>query len=700
LNRIFQELRRRHVFKAAISYIVVAWVFLQAAAIIFPLLSFSSSVLRGCLILLIIGFPFWLVFAYFFDISAEGIKRTEDLPELTEQSVAKSQRQTRLIIGGLSLAVVLLVADRVFNLTDFSPVDSKTKTIAVLPFQNLSGEEDNAFFTTGMHEDVMGKLAALEDVRVICRTSVSKYKDYEGDLDVVAERLGADYVMEGSVRRADDQVRITAQLIDASTNRMIWSESYDRKLEKIFELQSSIAREIAGQMQASITSEESLQLDAAPTVVMAAYDSYLKAREIYNESWVPYDRLMEVIGLLEEAVLADQRFAAAWALLCEAQSNRYSQVVNFDDREQESETARQEAERALNRIRDLDPEGLAYFKAEAVYNSDVLGNRIETLRSIDKALAIQPDDPEVLFLQAFLTFQMGDLETSVSSLERSYQVDPENGRTVFFLTMAYEFTRQHEKIVPFLERLLKLEPERTHYGVQAKYYQFLADGSLNAYKDFEEAVRTVEKTDECDVRTVQNNEMVVAMFNDEFADYAEALKGKWNYHHRDHGNWSCPMILNEEANHAKLIIQHGENHDLAHDMIHEIRNSTSRPVDENSLCIFNKAVYEPKLDIMEGDSATARRKFDEIILEVIQNEKFPRGAVERVILLQTADMVAPDRVYSIYRQVSSAPISLIGMETICADPWTYPNLIRDPQFIAEVKEDGRFTEFLEQYGFL
>ena len=190
------------------------------------------------------------------------------------------------------------------------------------------------------------------------------------------------------------------------------------------------------------------------------------------------------------------------------------------------------------------------------------------------------------------------------------------------------------------------------------------------------------------------------MFNDDFEAYQESLTGKWNRHQQGHGNWSCPMILNEEANNASLILIHGDDLELAHQVIDEIRTSSTRPVDENSFCIFNKEVYEPKLDLMEGDSALARSNFEKIIFDVLSNDRFPRGAVERIVLLQTADMVTPDRVYSIYQQVIEAPVSLIGMESVCANPWIYPNLVRDPQFVAKVKEDGRFVEFLAHYGFL
>ena len=159
------------------------------------------------------------------------------------------------------------------------------------------------------------------------------------------------------------------------------------------------------------------------------------------------------------------------------------------------------------------------------------------------------------------------------------------------------------------------------------------------------------------------------------------------------------MIINDEANQANLLIQHG-NHELAHEIIDRAKNSITRPYQENAFCIFNKATYNPKLEYLNGDADLAKHEFEAIVPEVLNNTTFPRGAVERAVLLETADLVAPDRVYFIYKQVTGKQVSFTSMETVCANPWIYPNLIRDPNFIKEVKEDGRFVKFLEHYDLI
>jgi hypothetical protein len=212
-------------------------------------------------------------------------------------------------------------------------------------------------------------------------------------------------------------------------------------------------------------------------------------------------------------------------------------------------------------------------------------------------------------------------------------------------------------------------------------------------------VRTVRHTERCDTRVIQNHEMVVAMFDDEFETYAKDWVGKWDRHYAGHGDWACPLITNEEANHAHLLIEHGDRAEAAK-ILTRARQSTARPATPMSMCIFDRAAYQPKLDYLSGDSVTARREFEASVPKILANRAFPRGAVERAVLIETADLVAPDRVYAIYRQVVEDPVSIVGMETICANPWTYPHLLEDPRFVREVRKDGRFVAFLEHHGLI
>ena len=572
------------------------------------------------------------------------------------------------------------------------------RTIAVLPFENLSPDEADAFLAAGVHEDVLTLLAGFHDLTVISRTSVLRFRD-GGDVREIGRRLGARYVVEGSVRRWENEVRVTAQLVDAATDRSVWSESYDRELEGVLTLQAEIAAKIAGALHARITPEERRRLAAAPTTDTGAYEEYLKARAIMNSSQMSYDKLSEAVDRLQRALQADPGFAEGWALLCEALIDRVDRLRAFDGREADAEAASHEAESALAKAKELDPRGPATLRVEGYLEKTLHGDTARALEALDRALAAYPNDAATLLFQATLFAETGQLNRAVANLERAYALDGANAMVTYALTFAYEVSRRYADMVPFLERLLELEPEKTHFAVQAEYYRFLAEGSLASFRRFEQAVKSVRRTEKCDTRSVQNNEMVVAMVNDEFATYRRNWLGKWDRHYAGHGNWACPGIVNDEANQAHLLLLRGERGE-AEKILERARESTTRPYTEMSMCIFDRAAYEPKIRYLSGDSLGARSEFDEAVPRILANRVFPRGAVEKSVLLQTADLVAPGRVYEIYRKVVADPVSIVGMETVCANPWTYPNLLKDPRFIEEVRRDGRFVEFLVHYGLI
>ena len=518
-------------------------------------------------------------------------------------------------------------------------------------------------------------------------------------MKVVAKRLGARYIVEGSVRREGDQVLVQAQLIDAENDVSLWSERYDRKLNNVFELQSAIALEIAHTLNATISREDRKKLDAVPIVVMEAYDNYVKARNLLTRGWTTYKRVMEALPLLEKAVEIDPDFVQGWALLSRTQTNRVERVREFDGRQDEVAEAERLSAEALEKAQQLDPGNVETLKATGYYYYIVKEDKVKGLKSFDEALEIFPNDSETLAYQAMIYVYLGQFEPAIVNLERAYAIDNANGFIKYFLSLSFEVAHRYDQLVPLLKHFLENDPEATHYNIQVKYYQFLLDGSLESFQAFEQSVSTVERTPRCDERTVQNNEMVVAMINNQFDLYAKAWMGKWDQHNKGHGNWSCPAQLNEEANHAHLLMQYGDSK-KAEEIIVYAKNSSVRPINEKSLCIFNKDVLTPKLEFMSGDKQLARKEFDEVLPVVLKNRTFPRGVIERSVLLETADMVAPDYVYKLFKELSSEPTSLVSLETVCANPWTFPNLIKDPSFIKEIRKDGRFVKFLEHYRFL
>jgi TolB-like protein/Tfp pilus assembly protein PilF/predicted Ser/Thr protein kinase len=614
-------------------------------------------------------------------------------------AVPASRRAARSNGGRIAAAIgALLIVVAVvawFARPAPEPEPAEAVTIAVLPFANLSADDENEFFARGVHEDVMTKLGGIDGIKVISRTSVARFVE-PGDLAEVADRLGARYLVEGSVRRADDQVRVTAQLVDPATGGTLWSSSYDRRVVDVFAVQSAIAQEIATTLERQVSPADRRRLDAVPTEVVAAYDDYLRARALLGRFFAGAEDLQQATVLLEDATAADPQFVAGWALLSRARSRLHEKLLELDDRESDAADAARQAADALARARELDPDDAATLLAEGTYLDVVEKDRVNALRTFDRALEAFPDDSDTLFAQAAIYMKIGQLDAAVDNLERAYAIDPANGLLRYALTYGLEMSRRYRELVAIYERRLALDPELTHLELSAKYYRFLDEGSLAAYHAYENAVRNVRRTEQCDIRAVKNSEMIVAMFNEEFEPYSQAWAGKWEQHHRNHGNWACPGQINDEANHARLLLSHGHP-DEARAIIEKARNSTMRPYTEMSMCIFDRASFKPKLDFMSGDVEAARREFENAVPGILKNDTFPRGAVEKSVLLETADMVAPDRVYDLYREIADDSISLISLEVVCANPWTFPNLLKDPRFVAEVREDGRFVEFLEHF---
>lgn len=598
----------------------------------------------------------------------------------------------------LALGILLLAVAGYYVMTKFwgSGKISGEKTIAILPFTNLNEDKETDFFVNGVHEDVINKLAGLKDLKVISRRSVLGISETKKSLIEIGKQLGANFIVEGSVSRINNRVKIMIQLYDAKTDKSLWSDNYERELNNVFALQNEIAAEITSTLNARISAGEKNRMNLVPTDNLAAYDNFIKARTILNSSQLTYEKIMQAIGLLELSTAADKKFAEAWGLLSQAQSSRYDRVKFYDNRADELNQAAAESEKALKEARKSDPEGVAALRAEGYYFNVVKEDPVNALRSFDKALEIFPNDSKTLFYQGMIFFDLGQISRVTENMEKAFAIDNSNPAVIYGLTFSYELAREYKKMVPFLERLLELEPEKTHYEVQARYFQFLAEGTLEAYKLFENAVKTVKKTEVYDERSIENNEMIVAMFNEEFEQYAKAWEGKWQSHYAGHGDWACPMIINEEVNHANLILKYGDLKQ-AREILQRAQKAITRPINEKAFCIFDKGVYEPKLYKLTGDAETARKKFDEALIKVMKNDRFPRGAVEKSVLLQTADLVAPDQVYALYKEITSEPVSFTGMEVICANPWTYPNLLKHPDFINEVKKDGRFVKFLEHY---
>jgi TolB-like protein len=267
----FAELKRRNVYKVAIAYAIVAWLLLQAASILFPTFEAPPWTMKVFVAVIALGFPIALVLAWAFELTPEGIKRAEDV-DVNKSITRKTGRKLDFfIIAVLRLVIGILLFQRLHPNVSPAVSSSLEKSIAVLPFENLSRDPDNAYFAEGVQEEILTRLAKIADLKVISRTSTQRYQSKPGNLSEIAKQLGVANILEGSVQKAGDSVRVTVNLIQAASDSHLWADTYDRKLTDIFKVESDIAKTIADTLQVKLSGSEKTAIAKAPTANRQRY---------------------------------------------------------------------------------------------------------------------------------------------------------------------------------------------------------------------------------------------------------------------------------------------------------------------------------------------------------------------------------------------------------------------------------------------
>ena len=424
----FDELKRRNVVRVGVAYLVGAWVVLQIIDFVVDAISAPNWIVQVIILVAAIGLPVVLVVSWVFELTPEGVKRESEI-DRSQSIVATTRRKLdRVIIALLALAVVFLVGERFIR----SPVDmprslqgtleprdtaTRENTIAVLPFVNMSSDEEQEYFSDGITEEILNRLAGIRELRVAARTSVFSFKDHNEDIREIARKLGVETILEGSVRRAGDEIRITAQLIRASDGFHLWSEAYDRKLENIFAIQDDIATRIAEALQVSM-GLSNRHVDAPRTIDPEVYDLYLRARALHRQRG---EVLLDAIELFEQALAIDPNFAPAWAGL----SHTYIVLPNYISEEQQDSIgdvlgkSYSAAERAL----ELDPTLPSAIHAMA-NNLFFRFEWAEAERQYLKALEFDPDSADIMEDYVSLLTFSGQLEASRKVADRMIELDP------------------------------------------------------------------------------------------------------------------------------------------------------------------------------------------------------------------------------------------------------------------------------------
>jgi len=326
LKKFFAELKRRNVYKVAVAYAVVAWLTIQAASIFLPAFNAPQWAMQIVILILVVGFPIALVFSWAFEITPEGIVRES---EVTANASITHHTGRKIVALTIVLAVIatgLLIfqfvrprtwPERQSNGSTITPRQSEaataapSKSIAVLPFDNLSGDPQNAYFSEGVQDEILTRLAKIAELKVISRTSTQRFKSAPNDLRQIAQQLGVANILEGSVQKANDQVRVNVQLINALTDAHLWADTYDRKLTDIFAVETEIAKTVADVLQAKLTGSEQHVIAARPTANAEAHQLYLKGRFFWNKR--TGSDLKKSIDYFKQAIAADPNYALAYA---------------------------------------------------------------------------------------------------------------------------------------------------------------------------------------------------------------------------------------------------------------------------------------------------------------------------------------------------------------------------------------------------
>ena len=484
IGPIFRDLRRRGVLQTTAVYIVAAWVILQVAGTLLPGAGIPDSAIRFVFIGVLLGFPLVMVFGWMYDITGKGILRTRS-PGQAVQGSLPLRRFDYVLLSGLSLLTVTLVigvSAKVINeagpldfIADYPPVAENS--IAVLPFVNLSGDPDDDYFGDGLAEELLNELANLSSLQVAARTSSFFFKGKNEPIPSIGRQLGVKSVLEGSVRKSGDRIRVTAQLINAASGYHIWSENFDRKSGDIFAIQEEIARAISSSLEVKVLSKESVQLASVPTENFDAYDYYLLGQH-HRERRNP-ESLEKSIELFKQALDLDDRFALAYTAL--ALSHLYQAYHSDLSPEQVKELTDPLIEKSL----ELDP-SLAKTHGTRASVRLLLNDFSGADAGFRKAIELQPSYSGAWGNLGFSLVRQSRLEEAAAAYAKSEELDPLNANQKYNSGALMMLTGRYEEGVEALSTVIRLAPERVRTESALVHWSIV-------YGRYDEAARWIKR---------------------------------------------------------------------------------------------------------------------------------------------------------------------------------------------------------------
>jgi TolB-like protein/Tfp pilus assembly protein PilF len=498
---LIAELRRRNVFRVGAAYAIVGWLLVEVASVVLPTFKAPEWVMQVFTFLVILGFPLALALAWAFELTPEGMKRTRDVPVAESIRRAAGRKLDFLVIGLLLVALVVVVLDSyVLDAPGPASADrrveesaraaaSSIRSLAVLPLDNLSGDPKQEYFSDGMTEALIGDLARIASLRVISRTSVMQYKANPKPLPEIAAELGVDAVIEGSVMRDGDRVRITVQLIDARSDYHLWADRFDRDLRDVLAMQSEVAQAVARKIEIELSPKEEALLANTQAVNPEAHEAYLKGQ--YEAAKITSDGFTKAIEHYRKALVADPAYAPAHAGLSNAYLMLGQPMRGLPYREAMLE-AKSAALKALELDTSLSDAHTALATVTLMYDWDWEAAD----RGLRRAIELNPNSAGAhLFYGLFLSM-MGRHEEAIAQGTHAVELDPLNPGARVGRAELYYYARDHERSIEDCQTLIEIDPtfQRAYeilgcnYFVLENYEQAIEAEQLAGYITADEAV--------------------------------------------------------------------------------------------------------------------------------------------------------------------------------------------------------------------
>src|SRR5881397_364511 len=450
-DNFFAELKRRNVYKVAIAYVVVGWALAQGIAQVFPVFDAPNWIVRLIVVLIVIGFPITLIFAWAFEITPEGLKRTEDADAMPPSSRPSNRAWIYIVFVGAAVSLSLFFLGRYTAANRTASSDGK-KSIAVLPFASLSENKTDAYFADGVQDQILTNLAKVSDLKVISHTSVRQYKTgAERNIREIGRQLGVAYIVEGSVQRARNRLRINATLIDARTDAHIWAETYDRTAADIFAIQSDLAQSIVTQLKAKLSPKQKAEIEARPTQDLVAFELYLRAKQIVDSYLIAEDVRVAVLSALQsldQAIKRDPDFVSAYCYIARA-----NDLLYFFDLDPTPDRILL-AEAAVKAALRLRPDSAEAHFAMADFLFRCHRDYDGALKELATARPGLPNDAAFFILSGYINRRRNNWAQAERDFSNAVALDPRNPNAYNLLADTYNLQRRHLLAAQVYDRVL------------------------------------------------------------------------------------------------------------------------------------------------------------------------------------------------------------------------------------------------------